>query len=364
MGSAVARALARAGLRVAGCDAYQPPHDKGSSHGESRIIRAAYFEDPVYVPLARRALDLWRELEAESGDALLRVTGGLNIGPAEGMLVRGALASVHTHGIAHEQIDSAELQRRFPALRSATDDVAVWEPEAGVLDPEACVAALAESARRAGADLHTNSALISWKHGEHAVQVRTAHGDFQTRTLILTLGAWLPDFPVQLPLRVTRQSMFWFETLDALLHSPDRLPHYLIEFEPGRVFYGFPDLGHGLKCAIHHEGSNTLPDQVDRALHNDEVDRVRSLLERYIPRASGPLLRHATCLYTNSPDGHFVIDRDPAAPDVWLFSACSGHGFKFAPALAELLVHTLATGATDRLAPFAAGRFQTGARVE
>ena len=358
MGSAVARALARAGLRVAGCDARQPPHDQGSSHGESRIIRAAYFEDPVYAPLARRAQTLWRELEAESGQTLLRVTGGLNIGPPAGMLVSGALESARTHDIAHEQLDSVELQRRYPALRVAANDVAVWEPEAGILDPEACVGALGESARRAGAQLETGNSLVSWKQTNDGIQVRTANGDVYARNLILALGAWLPAFHAQLPLRVTRQSVFWFETSDPLIHSADRLPHYLIEFETGRVFYGFPDLGNGLKCAIHHEGAVTSPDQVERALHESELAQVRAQLERYFPRANGTLRRHSTCLYTNTPDGHFVIDRDPDATGVWLFSACSGHGFKFAPALAELLKQALAAGGTEQLGPFAAGRFR------
>jgi sarcosine oxidase len=362
MGSAVARALARAGLRVAGCDARQPPHDKGSSHGESRIIRAAYFEDPVYAPLARRAQALWRELEAESGRALLRVTGGLNIGPREGMLVRGALESARTHNIAHEQLDGVELQRRYAALRVAAHDVAVWEPDAGILDPEASVSALGDSARRAGAQLGTGNSMVSWKATGDGIQVRTAGGDFHARNLILALGAWLPAFHAQLPLRVTRQSVFWFETSDPPIHSADRLPHYLIEFEPGRVFYGFPDLGNGLKCAIHHEGADTSPDQVDRTLQSSEVEQVRALLERYIPRANGTLLRDSTCLYTNTPDGHFVIDRDPDTSGVWLFSACSGHGFKFAPAVAELLLHALAAGGTDQLGPFAADRFRAEAQ--
>ncbi|MGH7462536.1 MAG: FAD-dependent oxidoreductase, partial [Longimicrobiales bacterium] len=179
---------------------------------------------------------------------------------------------------------------------------------------------------------------------------------------VLTLGAWLPDFQPQLPLRVTRQPVFWFDTRDAALHSPDRLPLYLVEFEPGRFFYGFPDLGNGLKCAIHHEGAATSADRVDRTLHDAELALIRALVERYLPAADGSLRRHSTCLYTNTPDGRFLIGRDPAGPDVWLFSACSGHGFKFAPALAELLVHALAAGSSNHLAPFAPARFQAGVR--
>ncbi len=346
MGGAVARALARAGLRVAGCDERQPPHDRGSSHGESRIIRAAYFEGPVYAPLARRAVALWRALEEETGRSLLRVTGGLNIGLDAGALVRGALASASRYGIAHERVGGAELMQRYPALRVGPDETAVFEPDAGILDPEECVAAQIESARAAGAQLRLGDGLVAWRRAGAELRVTTASGECTARTLVLALGAWLPVFRPELALRVARQPIFWFDPLEPALHAPERLPHFLIEFEPGRFFYGFPDLGHGLKCAIHHEGEVTTADSVERRLRPAEHERVRSLLARFLPRAAGRLRSSAVCLYTNTADGHFLIDRDPADPGVWLLSACSGHGFKFAPALAELLLEAL-TGPGD-----------------
>jgi sarcosine oxidase len=352
MGGALVRALARAGLRVGACDGHQPPHDRGSSHGESRIIRSAYFEDPVYAPLARRAQTLWRALEEETGRRLLRVTGGLDIGPEGGPLVRGALESASRYGIPHQRIGGAELMQRYPALRVGDGLAAVFEPEAGILDPEQCVAAQIESARAAGAQLRLSDALVGWRRVGGELRVATASGELTTRTLVLALGAWLPELRPELPLRVARQPVFWFDPIDAAIHAPERLPHFLIEFEPRRIFYGFPDLGQGLKCAVHHEGEGTTPGAVDRTLRPAEHAMVRSLLERFLPRAAGSLRKTAVCLYTNTPDGHFLIDRDPTDPGVWLLSACSGHGFKFAPALAELLLEALAGRSDAALEPF------------
>ncbi|MGH7469617.1 MAG: N-methyl-L-tryptophan oxidase [Longimicrobiales bacterium] len=338
MGGAIARAFARAGRRVLGCDARQPPHEFGSSHGESRIIRAAYFEDPVYAPLAQRAFELWRELESESGRSLLRVTGGLNMGPRAGVLVEGALASARAHGIKHELLDGNEVVRRYPGYRVRATDAAVFEPTAGILDPEQCVAAQLESARSAGADLRLGDPFIGWQRAQQGFEIETSSGRHQARMLVLTVGAWLSQFRPELPLKVTRQPVFWFEPTNPVLYSPDRLPHFLIEFEPGRIFYGFPDLGRGLKCAIHHEGVATSPDLVARSLAPTELAVVRSLVAQFLPGALGPLRTFGICLYTNLPDGHFLLDRDPQNSDLWLVSACSGHGFKFAPPLAELLL--------------------------
>ena len=343
MGSAAARELSRAGVSVIGCDAFHPPHDHGSSHGESRIIRAAYFEDPIYAPLAQRAFTLWRELERECGQQLLRITGGVNIGPRDGMLVRGALESARLYGVQHELLERRDAARRFPGFGIAEDHVVVFEPEAGVLDPEACVAAQMESARAAGAQLHLDEALVSWHRTADGFHIKTSRGEYQAQHLILALGAWTKRFQPELPLQVTRQPVFWFEPNQSELYRADRLPHYLIEFEPGRVFYGFPDLGSGVKCAIHHEGAVVDPDAVDRTMRETELADVHGLLQQFLPHAAGPLLRSTVCLYTNTRDFHFIVDR--ASTGAWLLSACSGHGFKFAPAIAELLANAIVHGA-------------------
>ena len=342
-GSATARALARAGLEVIGCDAFRPPHDRGSSHGESRIIRAAYFEDPIYAPLAQRSFTLWRELESETNRQLLRITGGVNIGPRDGMLVRGALESARLYGVQHELLERGAAARRFPGFQIDDDHVVVFEPEAGILDPEACVAGQVESARAAGATLHTDEALLSWNRTDEGYHIKTSRSEYHTQHLILALGSWLKRFRPELPLQVTRQPVFWFEPIQAEPYRADRLPDYLIEFEPGRVFYGFPDLGSGVKCAVHHEGSAADADTVDRTMRATELAEVHQLLQQFLPNAAGPLVRSAVCLYTNTPDFHFIVDRAHDGP--WLLSACSGHGFKFAPAIAELLANAIVEGA-------------------
>jgi sarcosine oxidase len=157
---------------------------------------------------------------------------------------------------------------------------------------------------------------------------RTSRGPFQARSLVLALGAWLPGFQPELPLQVARQPLFWFEPVDAVFYQAERLPHYLIEFEPGHIFYGFPDLGRGLKCAIHHEGETTTAARVDRSLKPKDFEIVRDLLKQFLPGALGRLRRFSVCLYTNTPDRHFLLDRSGDDPDLWLLSACSGHGFK------------------------------------
>jgi sarcosine oxidase len=340
MGGALARSLAKAGARVIGCDRYEPPHNLGSSHGESRIIRAAYFEDPVYVPLAQQAFADWRALERETGRSLLRITGGLNIGRADGMLVTGALLSARQHGLTHEVLPTEGIRRRHPGLRVRPDHVAVYEPEAGILDPEACVAAQLQSAQQSGAELHYGEQLVGWERTDY-FRIETSAAKYEAKQLVLAVGGWLPAFRPGLPLTITRQPIFWFDTLDPEYFTPRRLPHYLIEFEPGRVFYGFPDLGGGVKCAIHHEGDPTHADAVDRELHETDLNQVRALVREFLPDALGPLRRSDVCLYTKTADGHFLIDRDRSEPGLWLMSPCSGHGFKFAPALGDLLANAL-----------------------
>jgi sarcosine oxidase len=345
MGSATARAFSRANYRVGACDAFHPPHERGSSHGESRIIRAAYFEDPIYTPLAQRSFALWRALGKESGRALLWVTGGLNIGPRGGMLVDGALRSAEMHRISHELLDFEKITERFPGLRVDPNHVAVYEPDAGILDPENCVKALLDSARSTGAELHFGEKLVAWNSEDGAVTIETTRTQYRAHALILAVGGWLPWFKPELPLRVTRQPVFWFEPTTPALYTPENQPHYLIEYEEGRIFYGFPDLGRGLKCALHYDAPTTTAEHVDRTLRTGDLNAVKALVQRYLPGAAGPLLRHSVCLYTNTPDLHFLIDRDPADRNVWLLSACSGHGFKFAPAIAELMVGALSHGA-------------------
>ena len=347
MGSAAARAFARRGRRVLGLDRFAPPHALGSSHGETRILREAYFEDPRYVPLVQRAYALWRELEAESGATLLRETGGLMIGPEDGVLVRGARLSAETHGLPFERLDARQMRDRFPAIDPREDMVAIWEPRAGVLFPEACVAEQLASAARHGADLCTDEAVHGWRPDGEGFVITTSRGTRRAERLVLAANAWLPRLIPDVPLAlvVARQPLLWFEPhRDLERFGPDRLPIHLWEPEPGRFFYGFPAFAGLLKVAIHGEGAACDPDTVDRVVHPPEIEALRRRLAAYLPGAAGRFARGAVCLYANTPDGHFVIDHHPEHERVLLISACSGHGFKFAPAIGEAAADVLLDG--------------------
>jgi len=347
MGSATLAELAARGRRVLGLDRFVPPHDLGSSHGKSRIIREAYFEDPRYVPLVQRAYQRWAELERETGRTLVLRTGGLMIGPPRGALVSGARLSAETHALPHECLSAAETRAAYPALRVSDDAIAVREPRAGVLFPEACIAAQLERARRHGAEIRGDEPALAWAPDGAGVEVRTARGRWRAATLVLAAGAWLGRLvpELDLPLTVTRQALFWFTPrAHPERFEPERFPIFIWEDEPGRFLYGFPDLGDGVKMARHMEGEPTDPDGVRREVSEAETEALRAAVARCIPDAPGPLRASAVCLYTNTPDQHFIVDRHPAHEQVVIASPCSGHGFKFASALGEVLAD-LATGA-------------------
>lgn len=342
MGSAVAFHLARRGVRVIGLDRFAPPHPFGSSHGESRIIREAYFEHPAYVPLVQRAYRLWQELEVLTGESLLRITGGVLLGAPESKIITGALRSAQSHGLAHEVLTASEVRKRFPALQPPETFIAVYEPRAGVLRPEACVAAHLRMAARYGTVLHFEEPVREWRAGEDGVEVITERGRYSADRMVWCLGAWLPAWLPAAPLWVERQVMFWFRPArDAENFAPGRCPIYIVEFAPERSFYGFPDLGAGVKVARHHGGEPCAPETVRRVVGEEEVEAMRGLLPRFLPGLSGPLMRTEVCLYTNTPDGHFLLDRHPEHPQVFVVSPCSGHGFKFSSAIGELVAEAV-----------------------
>lgn len=356
MGSATAYHLARRGASVIGFDRFAPPHTLGSTHGRTRIIREAYFEHPLYVPLIRRAYENWSALERDAGEQLLHVTGGLMIGPSSGELVAGACRSALEHGIPHEVLDAAALRRRFPVFRPDDDMVALLEQRAGLLLPERCVAACLRLAAERGAQLKVNEPVRAWRAGEGSVVVETDHGQYRARRAVLSVGPWLPELvpDVELPLRVERQTFHWFTPArDPEAFTGERCPIALWEFEPDRLFATFSDLGDGVKIGIHHEGEDAEPHSVRRTITPAEDAAVRGLLERYLPAAAGELRDSAVCLYTNTPDDHFLIDLHPAHPEVVLASPCSGHGFKFASVIGEVLADLTTTGACSfALDPF------------
>ncbi len=364
MGSATLHQLAHRGHRVLGLEQFAPGHANGSSHGKSRIIREAYFEDPRYVPLVQRAYDCWRALEAESGVTVLRETGGLMIGAPESDVVSGATLSAKLHDLPHELLTADDLRARYPAFRPQDTDVAVFEPRAGMLAPELAITTYIELARRDGAVAKSGEAMRSWRAVGDGVEVTTDRGVYRAAKLVLTLGAWVGSMLKELgvPFVVQRNVLYWFTpAAHAEYFTPERFPIFIQDLAPGLTSYGFPDTGDGVKLALHHFGEHVDPDTLRKVVGEDEVAFMRKVLQQYMPDANGPLREAQACMYTNVPDDHFVIDVHPAHPAVIVASPCSGHGFKFSSALGEVL----ADMATDRpvafdTSLFALSRFSAG----
>jgi sarcosine oxidase len=344
MGSAAVYHLAENGKRVLGLDRFTPPHDQGSSHGRTRIIREAYFEHPIYVPLVQRAYELWAGLEKTSGRQLLLRTGGVMVGPPGNMLVTGAKASAERHKLEHQILSRAEMRRRFPVFDPGPDMVGLWEPRAGILFPELIIQTHLDLAASKGATLKFNNPVLRWEPHGNGVQVFTASGVFTARRLLLSAGAWLnsliPD--LDLPLAVERQVLYWFKPISSREQfGPRNCPIHIWEYENRRFFYGFPDIGDGVKVALHHQGEMTGPGTVRREVAQEEIESMRGLLRRFLPCAEGPLISTAVCIYTNTPDEHFILDLHPAFPQVVIASPCSGHGFKFSSVIGELAARML-----------------------
>ena len=358
MGSATLFHLARRGLRVLGLEQFSQGHQLGSSHGDSRIIRETYFEHPLYVPLVRRAHELWRELEETSGTSLMKITGGLMIGPSDGMVITGTLRSVREHRLAHEVLTPTQVHERFPAFQLEARLVAVLDPRAGYLDPEACNRAHLEAARGAGAETHFDEPVLEWIPDGEGVRVRTRATTYTANRLVLAAGAWNTGLAseLQLPLTIERQSVFWLEPGGSReLYEAERFPIYAYEYESGHICYGFPRLPRGVKASVMHSG-DTVRDagSVERTVNAAEVKPLRAALRPVLPQlAEAPVRESGVCLFTNTPDHDFIIDFHPLHRQVLISSPCSGHGFKFASAIGELQAELLTTGKSQfDLSPF------------
>jgi sarcosine oxidase len=358
MGSAALQHLTRRGKRVLGIERYQPGHDRGSSHGLTRIIRLGYFEHPSYVPLLQHAYRLWRELEAASGQKLLHITGIAEIGPPE-----STLRCAEMHALRHEVLSAAELMRRFPAFRVPRDFVGVVQPDGGILKAEASVLAQLALAAGAGADIRSGESVRAVEPRAGCVRIVTDRGSIEAGAAIIAAGAWVKSLLPALaaPLRITREVMAWFEPIDAQLSLPGRMPVFMIESRHG-LHYGIPGDGsiqRGIKVAKHHHRDETVdPAAYDQTVRSDDEALIRGALAEHLPAANGRLIAAKTCLYTVTPDGHFLIDRLPGAPNIIVASPCSGHGFKFAPVIGEILADLAITGTTPHdIARFSLARF-------
>ncbi|GAC1630271.1 MAG: N-methyl-L-tryptophan oxidase [Chloroflexota bacterium] len=359
-GSATLWQLAERGIPAIGFERFEPGHDNGSSHGESRIFRTAYLEGPGYVPLAQRAVALWRELQRVSGVSLMTPNGALMLGPRNSSVITATLKSIGVHGLLHELIDEDELRARYPAHRVAPGEVGIREDDGGFVRPETAIVAAVTRAERLGARVFRGTAVE--RIDVRAGGVRLVAGDMtcDARHAIVSVGTWLgkllPD--LHLPLRVTRQLPGWYPIERPELFRPDRFPVFIRDIgdhsRPGDIiasdssFYGFPTLdGKTVKVAIHREGPTTDPDRLDRTVTRDELARVREYINLFLHGVSTEPVRTQVCMYTNTPDHDFLIGSPPGMPQLTILSACSGHGFKFAPVVGEIGADLATTGRTD-----------------
>jgi len=364
MGSAAAQQLAHRGRRVLGIDQFTPPHDKGSSHGGSRIIRQAYFEGPDYIPLVLRAYELWHELERESGARLIHTTGGLVLGRRAGELVSRTIAAAERHNIAIDVLEPADLAQRFPAFSPHAEDLGVFERLAGYLIPEDCIRAQLKSASQAGAELHFEQEVLSWSAQPEHVKVRTKTGEYEGKHLIITAGPWAGEILGSgFPLRVTRQVTAWIQPACGIEpFLPERFPVFIADdAEGGYAAYGFPAIDGadgGIKVAVHGSNIACTPGTVDRSVHKIDIAPIIGALRQRIPMIDGELIRAKTCLYTMTPDEHFIIGPHPQKPSCTVACGFSGHGFKFAPVVGEVLADLSTTGSTKHpIAMFSPRRF-------
>jgi sarcosine oxidase len=355
MGSSAAYQIALRGKSVLGLEQFGPAHDKGSSHGQSRIFRQAYFEGEAYVPLLLRARELWDQIQHDSGMDLFTITGGLFLGSPDSSVVTGSTGSARKYNLPHEILDSGQIRRRFPPFRPPKHFAGLYEVGAGVVKPEQAVLAHLEEARKHGAELHFDEAVLSVtpEASDGGVRITTAAGQYVCQRLVITCGPWaarvLAD--LQLPLVVERAIMHWFRPVDGPdLFLPDRFPIHLWELDTGEQFYGFPAMAGpqgGVKIAFHNRHLTPCdPDSLDRQVYDHEVQAMRQYVTAYIPPLNGDHLASKTCMYTMSPDKHFIIGPHPRHPSIVFAAGFSGHGFKFASVVGEILAELAIDGRT------------------
>ncbi len=352
-GSASSWQLAKRGVSVIGFDAYTPPHTLGSSHGDTRIIREVYAEHPDYVPMMMRSYEIWRELEKASADdgnaaELMRIVGGLTVGRPEGNSIRGVKRSAKEYDLELDILDPDEIRARWPQFQPRDNMIGAFDSRAGVLFPERCVAAHLQQAEREGADLRFNEPVRRWHPDGEGVRVFTERGEYTADQIVFSAGAWNPAFlsKLELPLRLERQVLFWFEPAGSPeLFEPENSPNHSWEYTPGKGLYVQPNFGGGVKTAFHHNGEMfDDPARLDRTVRESDERNLRNAISDILPQLNGRVLKSAVCLYTDTPDYHFLLDWHPGHHNVIICSPCSGHGFKFSSVIGEIVADMATKG--------------------
>lgn len=354
MGAFACLELARRGLSVIGLDQFTPPHDRGSHSGDTRVFRVVYAEHPEYVPLAQRAGQLWDRLGEEAGTVFLHRTGMINLGPEDSPLIAGIQSSAAKYGLKIEELPEEEIRLRFPAFHPEPGSKALFEPGAGWVDVNGCLRFALDRAAHAGAELRMEARVESCRRDGEDFVISTTSGTIVARRLIVAAGAWSGRMlaSLDLPLKVLRKVLVWVKPLHPSLFEPGVFPVFASAEE---FFYGFPNIQEeGVKLAIHWSRELTPPTDIDVPQPEVEITEIQPVLEKaaqLLPSLAGPLpgaldrvIRAKTCLYTMTPDEHFIIDRHPHWENVYIAAGFSGHGFKFAPAIGEILAGLVLDG--------------------
>ncbi|HLW68070.1 MAG TPA: N-methyl-L-tryptophan oxidase [Gemmataceae bacterium] len=362
MGSATLFELARRGRRVLGLEQFDLVHKLGSSHGHTRVIRKAYYEHPNYVPLVQRALERWYDLEQVTGRHLLTECGCLSLGLPGSEMIQGVQQSAREHRLSVELFSQVDVKRRFPVFQIPEDYVGVLGHDAGFLYVEDCVRSHLEAAQRSGAEIHANEPVLNWRPAASGVEVRTERERYFADRLVVTAGPWAGQMLAAWgePLTVMRQTLHWFGTADDSQFRRDRFPIYLAEVPEG-IYYGLPAIdANGPKVARHY-GAPELPDvgAINRIVTAEDELQVRGFLNCYLPAVNGPQTRADVCIYTLTPDRHFILDLHPEHSQVAIAAGFSGHGFKFASVVGEFMADLVEHGRTQMsIEMFRLGRFK------
>ncbi len=360
-GSSAIYQLVRRGVNVVGIDQFRPPHSMGSSHGPSRILRMAYKEGPDYIPLLRRSFDLWHELNDLYDEPSFEVTGGLFMGQPTGQAMTGMQASSRAQDVEIQLMTPVEVRAKYPSFHIPDEWEAIFDPKSGVIFPEVAVAAHLSLAEKAGAALHFDEQVTGWSATSSGVTVTTSKGEYEADSVILTAGVWMPGMlgDLELPFEIERVSLWMLEPkANRDFFRAGSFPNASFEIGEKYPLYMQADYGTGVKLALDHHGTLTTPETVNRETNQEDHDKIFEHIRRFVPDLDGEVLDSAVCMYTNTPDLNFVVDKHPAHENVIIGSACSGHGFKFAPVMGEILVDLAVEGASQfDLSMFSATRF-------
>jgi sarcosine oxidase len=349
MGSATVYQLAKQGKKVLGLEQFDIPHDHGSSHGVNRIIRLAYYEHPSYVPIMKRGYELWRDLEKDTGEKILHITGSIDASHEDDEVFQGSYKSCLEHDLSHEVLDGNELHKRFPGYQLPSDYRALFQEEGGFLLSERCIVNHTEFAQSLGADVRAREKVLEWtSHNDH-VKVTTERGTYGAGALVITAGPWASQLVPNLGKNAVaeRQALGWFQPFKPELFTPQNFPVFNMKVPEGR-YYGFPVYSiPGFKIGrYHHLDEQVNPDTVNRNISSQDEEVLRECVSRYFPQANGATMAMKTCMFTNSPDEHFIIGHHPDFANVSFAAGFSGHGYKFCSVIGEIMAQLALQGKT------------------